>query len=222
MSDESKYIKWLDVQTTMWAEIGLISKEQEINIQTFYKENPNYPKKQDILPTILSVIGSILVGLGIILLVAKNWQFMSRPTRLIISILPFLTGLTIALWLTSKNSQRIYLQAVGIFISISILAGLGLVGQTYHIVSPAQNLYLATALLSLPFVYLIGSTISGIFYVILICIYTAIVPKTSPDILFFESIVLVALIIPYIFHIYQFCRKAPILKHRDIRQGFKI
>lgn len=198
MSDESKYIKWLDVQTTMWVQMGLISKEQEINIQTFYKENPNYPKKQDILPTILSVIGSILVGLGIILLVAKNWEIMSKPTRLIISILPFLVGFSVALWLISKNSQRTSLQAVGIFISISILAGLSLVGQTYQIVSPSQNLYLATALLSLPFVYLIGSTISGIFYVILICMYTAIVPKTSHDIMFFESIFLVSLIIPYL------------------------
>lgn len=200
MSDESKYIKWLNIQTNMWVQIGLISEEQEINIQTFYKENPNYPKKQDLLPTILSVIGSILVGLGIILLVAKNWEILSRPTRLIISILPFLAGFSVALWLISKNSPRAYLQSVGIFISISILAGLGLVGQTYHVVSPAQNLYLATAILSLPFIYLIGSTISSIFYVILICIYTAMVPKTSHDIMFFESIFLVALIIPYLIY----------------------
>lgn len=200
MSDESKYIKWLDIQTNMWIQMGFISEEQENKIQNFYKENPNYYKKQDLLPMILSVIGSILVGLGIILLVAKNWELMSRPTRLIVSILPFLSGLAIAFWLISKNSQRTSLQAVGIFISISILAGLGLVGQTYHIVSPAQNLYLATALLSLPFVYLISSTISGIFYVLLICIYTAMVPKTSPDIMFFESIFLVGLIVPYLLY----------------------
>lgn len=198
MNDESKYIKWLNLQTSMWTEMGFISDEQSIKINSFYKENPNYPKKQEILPMLLAVIGSILVGLGIILLVAKNWEIMSRPTRLLVSVVPFLSGFALAFWFISKDTKRTYLQAIGIFISISILAGLGLVGQTYHIVSPAQNLYLASALLSLPFVYLTGATIAGVLYVILICIYTSMVPNTSSDLLFFESIFLVSLIIPYI------------------------
>lgn len=199
MNDESKYIEWLNIQTSMWTEMGFISEEQNIKIRSFYKENPAYPKKQEILPMILAVIGSILVGLGIILLVAKNWEIMSRPTRLVVSVIPFLSGFAFAFWFISKDTKRTYLQAIGIFISISILAGLGLVGQTYHIVSPAQNLYLASALLSLPFVYLTGSTISGILYIVLICIYTSMMPNSASDLLFFKSVFLISLIIPYFF-----------------------
>lgn len=199
MNDESKYIEWLNIQTSMWTEMGFISEEQNIKIRSFYKENPNYPKKQEILPMILAVIGSILVGLGIILLVAKNWEIMSRPTRLVVSVIPFLSGFALAFWFISKDTKRTYLQAIGIFISISILAGLGLVGQTYHIVSPAQNLYLASALLSLPFVYLTGSTISGILYIVLICIYISMMPNSASDLLFFKSVFLISLIIPYFF-----------------------
>lgn len=197
MKEEYKYIKWLNIQSDIWVKMGFISDEQNNMILDFYKDN-NYPKKQDILPMILAIIGSILVGLGTILLIGKNWELLSRGTRLVISVIPFLIGFSFAFWFISKNPNKFYLEASGIFISISIIAGLGLVGQTYHVVSPAQSLYLASALISIPFIYLIQSTLSGIAYVVLICIAVMLSPKVSPDTLFFEGIILVMLLIPYL------------------------
>lgn len=197
MKEEHKYIKWLNIQADMWVKMGFISNEQNNMIIDFYKDN-NYPKKQDVLPMILAIIGSILVGLGTILLIGKNWELLSRGTRLIISIIPFLIGFSFAFWFVTKNPNKFYLESSGIFISISIIAGLGLVGQTYHVVSPAQSLYLASAIISIPFIYLIQSTLSGIAYVVLICIAAALSPKVSPDTLFFEGLILILLLVPYI------------------------
>lgn len=197
MKEEYKYIKWLNIQSDIWVKMGFISDEQNNMILDFYKDN-NYPKKQDILPMILAIIGSILVGLGTILLIGKNWELLSRGTRLIISVIPFLIGFSFAFWFISKNPNKFYLEASGIFISISIIAGLGLVGQTYHVVSPAQSLYLASALISIPFIYLLRSTLSGIVYIVLICIAISISPKVSPDMLFFEGLILISLLLPYV------------------------
>lgn len=197
MKEEYKYIKWLGVQADTWVKMGFISNEQNNMIIDFYKDN-NYPKKQDLLPMILAIIGSILVGLGTILLIGKNWEMLSRETRLVISVFPFLIGFSFAFWFVTKNPNKFYLESSGIFISISIIAGLGLVGQTYHVVSPAQSLYLASALISIPFIYLIQSTLSGIAYVVLVCIAISLSPKVSPDTLFFEGIILILLLVPYI------------------------
>lgn len=197
MRNDLKYIKWLNSQTDIWVNNGLISSEQGTSINDFYGDN-NFSKTSNTLTIILSALGSILVGMGIILLIAKNWDMFSSSTKLIISTLPFLSGLSIAVYMLKKEVSRSSLQSIGVFISLSIIAGLALVGQTYNSVAPIENLYLFSALLSLPFIYVLESTLAAILYIFLISGYTFSFSNFDPYILLSIDAILISALIPYV------------------------
>ena len=111
MRNDLKYIKWLNSQTDIWVNNGLISSEQGTSINDFYGDN-NFSKTSNTLTIILSALGSILVGMGIILLIAKIWDMFSSSTKLIISTLPFLSGLSIAVYMLKKEVSRSSLQSI--------------------------------------------------------------------------------------------------------------
>ena len=77
MDVSNKYLKWLESQMDAWVDKNLISSDQKLAIEGFYGDMPS--EKTEILPVVLAVIGSALVGLGIILLLARNWSEFSRP-----------------------------------------------------------------------------------------------------------------------------------------------
>lgn len=196
--DTNKYLKWLDSQMDVWIDNKLISENQRSEIKTFYGESG---RKIEILPMIIAVIGSALVGLGIILLLAKNWSDFSRPLKLLISVLPFLAGSICGFLIIFFEKDKVMREAVGIFIPISVIAGLGLIGQTYHSINPAETLYLASALISLPFVYLLNSSVASIVYMILCCIYIVSFPVGFMALSFLKAMVLLSLIFPYILNL---------------------
>jgi len=201
MDNSNKYLKWLDSQMSDWIDKNLISENQRDEIKKLYSEAGS--KKIEILPLILAVIGSLLVGLGIILLLAKNWSIFSRPLRLFISIVPFLIGSVTGFFILFFEKDKSMRQSVGVFIPISVIAGLGLIGQTYHSVMPAESLYLASALISLPFVYILNSSIASIIYMILCCVYVIISPVEFMALSLLKASLLLLLLYPYILHLFK-------------------
>ncbi|MFE3848616.1 DUF2157 domain-containing protein [Flavobacterium sp. LB3P45] len=47
---------------------------------------------QNKLSSVFGILGVILVGLGVILVFAHNWDTLSRVTKTLLSFLPLLTG----------------------------------------------------------------------------------------------------------------------------------
>ncbi|NCB71793.1 MAG: DUF2157 domain-containing protein [Clostridia bacterium] len=195
MDVSNKYLKWLESQMDAWVDKNLISSDQKLAIEGFYGDMPS--EKTEILPVVLAVIGSALVGLGIILLLARNWSEFSRPLRLVISVMPFIAGMTAAFIIVIKDRPKWTHEAVGVFIPISVIAGLGLIGQTYHSVQPAQSIFLVSALISLPFVYLLDSSIAAIIYIFLSAIFVIASPVEYMYVSLAKAIAMILLIIPY-------------------------
>ena len=195
MDVSNKYLKWLESQMDAWVDKNIISAEQKLGIEGFYGEMPS--ERTEILPVVLAVIGSALVGLGIILLLARNWSEFSRPLRLVISVIPFLAGMTAAFIIVMRDSAKWTHEAVGVFIPISVIAGLGLIGQTYHSVQPAQSIFLVSALISLPFVYLLDSSIAAIIYIFLSAVFVIASPVEYMNVSFAKALAMILLIIPY-------------------------
>lgn len=116
---------------------------------------------------VFGVIGALLIGLGIILILAHNWAQLTRLNRLIISLgLLVLTQIISGWVLWYKRDGVIWREAAATLQMLMIGAALALVGQTYHLVEDVDSFLLVWMLLSLPLIYLLNSGATAVLCVI--------------------------------------------------------
>src|SRR3712207_5275153 len=73
-------------ETRQWVEEGLISPDQADAIRARYREEAPQERRGR-LAQVLGIVGSIALGLGVILLFAANWEGMPRVLRLAVLLL---------------------------------------------------------------------------------------------------------------------------------------
>jgi len=168
-----KAIGWLYQELPELVNKGILSSETAEKIKMHYGPIEETQGTRTFL-MVFGIIGVLLVGLGIILLIAHNWDQLSRVSRLTISV-----GLLIAAQLTSglvlyfKKESRIWRESAGILHLLTIGAAIALVGQTYHLTEDTDTFLLTWMLLSLPLIYLLRSTSVAAMYLVGITFWSA-------------------------------------------------
>jgi uncharacterized membrane protein len=145
----------------LWTKEGLITEEQALAIRARYLEPAT--KRWSVIIT--SVFGSLLVGLGIILLLAYNWTDLSRAARAGIAYLPLVAALGLCGWIvfTGKTGTGLR-EGAGAFLALAVGASLALVAQTYQLGGTFRALTLAWMLLILPSVYVLDAVMPALIY----------------------------------------------------------
>ena len=77
-----------DLSELLKAEI--ISPETADDIRAYYQKKKEQSGNR--LFVVFGILGAILVGLGIILIIAHNWDELSRTTKTFFALLPMLIG----------------------------------------------------------------------------------------------------------------------------------
>lgn len=157
-----KEVEWLYSQLPEWVEKGLLSPESAEHIRQYYG-TANQGRKSWV--TVFGVIGAVLIGLGIILILAHNWQQLTRADRMFVAmgllVLAQLTGLVV-LW--TRTDSRTWTEGAAGFLFLMVGASMALIGQTYHLADDTSRFLLAWMLLSLPLIYLFRSALAAILY----------------------------------------------------------
>ncbi len=192
---KSKYDKWLSHEMKMWQENGLIDAETATKINSYYLNKERHGSIH--LGAILGVLGFILIGLGIVLILAKNWDFFPRGVKVLISLLPFLTGSFAGMIILKRRIEGWILEAISIFTTIGILTAIVMSGQIYHIITDEWLLFLIACLLSLPLIYLYDSLLTLGAYLILASMCLFMSDLTILWVRFGFSIILIGLCVPY-------------------------
>ncbi|MCX2745355.1 DUF2157 domain-containing protein [Mangrovivirga sp. M17] len=146
-------------------EKGVISDDIAENIRSYYasKKQPESNK----LVLAFSILGSLLIGSGIILIIAHNWDQFSRLTRTVIAFLPLVLGqLACGFAILKKKDSQSWKEGSAVFLFLSIGATISLISQIYHIQGQLSGFLLTWVLLGLPIIYLMRSSISSLFYII--------------------------------------------------------
>ena len=109
---------------------------------------------------VLSIIGSVLVGLGIILIVAHNWDDLPRAARTVLAFVPVLLGLSLVAVSVFRNAGNVaWREGSALLLASGILASVALISQIYHIHGEMQGYLLFCSVLILPLLYLPGSIV---------------------------------------------------------------
>ncbi len=94
---------------------------------------------------LLAIVGSALIGAGIILLIAHNWDELSRPVRSAIAFLPLLASHALSVFvLRRRDGSQPWRESAAIFNVAAIGAAISLVSQTYQIHGDFARFVLAT------------------------------------------------------------------------------
>lgn len=107
---------------------------------------------------VFGLLGSLLIGLGVILLLAHNWAQLGRPARAVLSFVPLLLGQAaagFAVWRRPASSA--WREGTGLFLTLAIGASIALVAQTYHLPGDFGAFMLTWTLLAIPAVYALRS-----------------------------------------------------------------
>ncbi len=142
-------------------ELEELARDQVISSEIADKISLYYDQKQAAKPnrlfTIFGVFGALLVGSGIILMLAHNWDDFSRITKTILAFIPLFIGQCAAGFSILKNKARTWKEASGTFLFFAVGASISLVSQIYNISGDLGSFLRTWTILCLPLIYLLRS-----------------------------------------------------------------
>jgi len=161
-----KAVRWLYQQLPDLVAKGVLSQEAADKIKQHFGEIKETSRTSVIL-FFCGVVGAIFIGLGIILLLAHNWENLSRTTRALVSFAPLLLGQGLALGaLLKRPASAAFKEASATFLSLMVAASIALVCQTYHIPGETGAFVITWMLLILPLVYLLEASLPAAIYLV--------------------------------------------------------
>lgn len=155
------YLKWIASESEGWVQDGIITQEQQLGILSRYSA----PKIGNPLLVLFSVIGTLLIGTGIIMVFATNWRWMTVLGKLATAFLPLGLAMAICVYVALKKySSTAFREGSATLLSLSVFATIALIGQTFHTATDLKEYILLCGLLTLPAAYLFRSkTVLTIF-----------------------------------------------------------
>lgn len=150
---------------------NVISQEIADNITDYYLKQKK--KDSNKLFVIFGVLGALLIGLGIILIIAHDWDTMQRNIKVILSLSPLIAAQVVGGFvLLKKNTSIVWKESTATFLFFSIGACISLISQIYHISGDLSMFLLVWMSLSLPVIYLMNSSFTSLLYIVGITYYS--------------------------------------------------
>jgi uncharacterized membrane protein len=106
---------------------------------------------------LLATGGAALIGLGIILIFAHNWESWTPGLRAALSLLPLLVGQAACVLALRRNSRALS-EAAALFTAIAIGASIALIAQTYQFGGDLPRFLMTWLLLAAPLIYLLDAS----------------------------------------------------------------
>lgn len=144
---------------------NIITDETLEKVRKYYENE----KKGKSFSTYLTIIGLIMISLGVILLFAYNWSHLTRITKaiLILFVLIFSQGLFGYTLVKNKN----WMSGAAVFVFAMSGLSIATISQMYNISGSDTNYYMVWLLLNIPNLYLSKSKLVGIPYAVINCLY---------------------------------------------------
>ena len=159
-SSDKGFLESLPSEVQDWQDRGIITPEQGREIISSYRvprEVVISRRRSGRLVSILAILGSVLIGLGVILFFAANWGEMPRLSRLAILLFTIAAAYGVGYWLKYPRGYPRVGDAVLLLAAVFYGAGIHLVAQVYNFSLNDPMLFLYWFLGVLPQAYLTRS-----------------------------------------------------------------
>lgn len=187
---------WLQYESDEWVEQGIINPQQQSQILGRYSTSHIESFYSSWSSLLLISLGAILIGGGIVLLIAHNWESFGKDTRTVLSILPLLLAQALTWYSVRYKPQLTGLrEASGILLFFAVAASIALISQTYHIYGDLERFLITWLLLGIPTLYLVES--AGVLMLVCALILWLCGLEREPYWLYF------LVLVPYLYNLYK-------------------
>lgn len=139
----------------------VINQEAADSISRYFENKSKISSNR--IFVIFGILGAILTGLGIILIVAHNWDELPKGVKTFFAFLPIITGQAICGYaLFKKPDNGGWKESGSVFLFFAIGAGIALVSQIFHIPGGTGSFLLTWMLLCIPLIYVMNSSVTSL------------------------------------------------------------
>jgi uncharacterized membrane protein len=167
----SKHTRWLQDQIDAWLDEGLVDASQAEILRA------RYPAGDQDTPwgrIIVSSVGSIVFGLGIILFFAYNWADMHKFTKLALVFGAVLAAHGTGFYLSSSaDAKRGLVESLHVMGTMLFGAGIWLVAQIYHMDEHYPNALIVWGLGALVLAWAMPSIAQALMAVLLVFLWAS-------------------------------------------------
>jgi len=182
---------------------GILTEETAQNIVSYYQlKKENEPNRFTI---VLAILGALLVGSGIILIIAHNWDDLSRLIKTIVAFLPLVLGQSLCLYTLLKQKQNAaWRECSSVLLFFAIGGCISIISQVYNISGSLTGFLLTWILLALPLVYLLSSSTVALLCIAGITWYAIELGNFDRVIgIPYMYVVTMALVAPHYYYLYK-------------------
>jgi uncharacterized membrane protein len=195
---DKRTLRWLYQELPELVSQGVVPPDVAERIRQHYGELDapgTTAKKWAII--LFSILGAALIGGGIILLLAHNWDELTRPMRAAISVAPLAIAAALSGWiLWTQRESTAWREGVGTAQTLAIGSSIALVAQTYNLGGRFDEFMLTWSLLALPIAYLLRATLPALLYLVGITVWCGSVTFQTGNGLWYFPLLAAAL--PYL------------------------
>ncbi|RBP48859.1 DUF2157 domain-containing protein [Arenicella xantha] len=169
--------KWLKDELPALVDDAVLDQDNAQRLRNHYQLDSlaEASRSVSLITIILAAFGGLLVGGGIILIFAHNWEHFGRTTRAILAFLPLLVaqGLTLYSVMRKPNNQA-WLETAGALLFCAVPASISIIGQTYHLSNDTQSFLTWWFVLLVPFIYWLRShLLASLMLALSVCLIIA-------------------------------------------------
>ena len=133
-------------------EAKILTPETAGQVNSFYENRKG--KQGNKLVIVFGILGALMVGSGIILIIANNWDDLGKVGQLSVGLLPLLLAQLLAVYaFLKKRDSKVWIEVSSLLVFFAIATGISVVGQVYNLHSNFGRFLLTWIILSLPLLY---------------------------------------------------------------------
>jgi len=152
---------------------SVIPQETADVIQHYYKTKP--AKTSNLVVILFAILGVFFIGSGINLIIASNWDELPILVKTIIGFMPLLIAQCLSLYaIILKSEQKAWTESTAVFQFIMVGVTISIVAQIYNLSGDFSQFILVWALLGLPLVYFLRSSMASFIYLFYIAWFAAL------------------------------------------------
>lgn len=160
----ARSIRWLHDELPKLVDEGVLDRDSADRLRARYPRDAS-PSGTRLAIIICAVFGALLVGSGVILLLAHNWEHLGRAARAGVALTPLVVSQVIAGWvLIRRGESTAWREGSATMLALALAAAMALVDQTYHAGDDLESFLWRWSLLLAPIPWLLNSSAVAILF----------------------------------------------------------